>query len=46
MKLKDEPPQRISLEQYNKELEEAGQDMNSGQFISQEEAKRRSGSSF
>jgi len=33
--------QRISIEQYNKEIDEAEAEMNAGHFISQEDAKKQ-----
>jgi len=39
IKIKDAPPQRISIEQYNRELEEA--EIDAGHFTTQEEAKKQ-----
>jgi len=33
---KNQPPQRISIKQYNKEIDEAMARMNAGEFITQE----------
>ncbi len=39
-------PQHISIEQYNKEIDEAEAEMNAGHFISQEDAKKQAESWF
>lgn len=36
----DEVPERISLEQYNREIDEAIADIEKGDFYTQEEARR------
>jgi len=41
IKLKESLPKRISIEQYNRELDEAEAEMNAGNFISQEDAKKQ-----
>jgi hypothetical protein len=40
------PFQRITIEQYNKELEEAEARMDAGEFISHEDAKKQAESWF
>ena len=46
IKLKETLPKRISIEQYNRELDEAEAEMNAGNFISQEDAKKQAESWF
>lgn len=38
--LETEQPKRISLEQYNKEIDEAVKDIESGEYYTQEEARK------
>jgi hypothetical protein len=48
LKLKDasQPSERITVEQYNKELDEAVARMDAGEFYTQEEAEKIAGSWF
>ncbi len=39
----DEVPKRISLEQYNKEIDDAIADIEKGEFFTQEEARKIAG---
>lgn len=40
LKKSTKKPQRISLEQYNKEIDEAIEDVENGNFYTQEEARK------
>ncbi len=46
VKLRESSIARISIEQYNKELDEAEAEMDNGDFISQEDAKKQAESWF
>ncbi|MBC7553072.1 MAG: hypothetical protein H7257_03740 [Taibaiella sp.] len=41
LKHKNDEPKRITIEEYNKELEEAESEIDNGEFITQEEMKKR-----